>query len=74
VLTVAVLFAEFGSLAAEFTEALAVITVPFDVPLFTFTTNVKVAAVDPAMFDVLHTTLPVLAGVMHVQPQGTPSR
>jgi hypothetical protein len=70
VLTVAVLFAEFGSLAAELIDAVAVITVPFAVPLLTLTTNVNVAAVDPAMFDVLQTTLPVPVGVMHVHPAG----
>jgi hypothetical protein len=71
VFTVAVLFAEFGSLADDATDAVSVITVPFAVPLFTLTIKVNVAAVDPAMLLLPQVTCPVpLAGVMQVQPAG----
>ena len=72
VFTVAVLFVELGSLAEELTEAVSVMTVPFAVPLFTLTTSVNVPAVDPSMFEMLHTTFPVppTPGVTHVHPAG----
>jgi hypothetical protein len=68
----AVLLAEFGSLTDELTFAVSVITVPFAVPVFTLTTSAKVAAVLPAMFRLVQTTLPLLptAGVVQVQPAG----
>ena len=68
----ALLFAEFGSLTDEFTVAVSVTTVPFAVPVFTFTIIEKVAAVLPAMLRFVHTTLPVppMAGVTQVQPAG----
>src|SRR5215470_17091397 len=72
VLTVAVLLAEFGSLADELTDAVSVMTVPFAVPLFTFTTSVNVPAVDPSMLEMLQTTFPVppTPGLRHVHPAG----
>src|SRR6266852_5332702 len=72
VVAVAVLFEELGSLAEELTEAVSEITVPLAVPAFTFTTRVKVPAVEPGMFELLHTTLPVppTAGAIQLQPAG----
>ena len=72
VLTVAVLFAEFGSVADELTDTESAITVPLVVPLFTFTTSVNVPAVNPAMFTSVQTTLPVppVPGVMQLHPAG----
>ena len=55
VVAVAVLFARFGSTTDEPTLAVPVITVPFGVPLATFTTNVKLAEIKPAMFALVHT-------------------
>lgn len=68
----AVLLAEFGSLTDELTFAVSVIMVPLVVPVFTLVTSEKVAAVLPAIFRLVQTTLPVLptAGVVHVQPAG----
>src|ERR1035438_8698289 len=60
VVTVAELFARLGSVAEEPTEAVSVMTVPFAVPLFTFTTTVNVADVSPGMLELLQTTLPVV--------------
>jgi hypothetical protein len=59
VVTVAVLFDRIGSSTDELTVAEAVITVPFVVPVATFTTKVKVAEDNPAMFAFVHTALPV---------------
>ena len=72
VVAVAVLFAEFGSRADELADTLSVITVPFAVPAFTLTTNVKVAAVDPAMLASVQTTLPVPPApeLRQLQPAG----
>src|SRR6266446_3362974 len=69
---VALLLLETGSLTDELTVAVSVITVPFAVPTFTFTTIEKLAAVLPNMFNVVQTTLPVppTAGVRQVQPAG----
>jgi hypothetical protein len=72
VLTVAVLFAEFGSATDELTDTESAITVPLVVPLFTFTTSVNVPAVNPAMLTSVQTTLPVppVPGVMQLHPAG----
>src|SRR5271165_1702372 len=72
VLTVAVLFAEFGSATDEPTDTESVITVPFVVPLFTFTTSVNVPAVKPAIWTSVQTTLavPPVPGVMQLHPAG----
>src|SRR6266446_1222543 len=59
VLTVAVLFEEFGSMADEPTDTVPVMTVPFAVPLVTFTTRVNVPDVNPGMLALVQTTLPV---------------
>lgn len=68
----AMLLAEFGSLTDELTLAVFVIAVPLAVPVFTLVTSEKVAAVLPAIFKSVQTTLPVLptAGVVQVQPAG----
>jgi hypothetical protein len=68
----AVLLAEFGSLTDELTFAVSVMMVPLVVPAFTLVTSEKVAAVLPAIFRLVQTTLPVLpaAGVVQVQPAG----
>ena len=68
----AVLFAEFGSLADELTEAVLVMTVPLAVPAVTFVTREKVAAVPPLRLRSVQTMLPAepTAGVVHVQPVG----
>ena len=68
----AVLFAEFGSLTEELPMAVSVITVPFAVPAVTFVTREKVAAVLPAIFRSVQTTLPVLptGGVVQLQLAG----
>src|SRR6266446_4753364 len=74
VATTSVAVAELGPKAwfVELTVAVSVITVPFAVPTFTFTTIEKLAAVLPSMFNVVQTTLPVppTAGVRQVQPAG----
>src|SRR5579863_740574 len=72
VLTVAVLFAEFGSVTAELTVAFCVITVPPATPLFTFITSVNVPDVEPAIFELVQTTFagPGVPGVMHDHPAG----
>jgi hypothetical protein len=72
VLTLAVLLAEFGSLAEELTAAFSVITVPLATPVFTFVISVKVAVVDPAMFKFVQTTFPEVPtlGVMQLHPAG----
>ena len=72
VVAVALLFAEFGSVADEATETAFVIAVPFATPVFTFTTIVKVPEVDPAMFVSVQLTLPVppTIGVMQLHPAG----
>src|SRR5579864_3324914 len=72
VLTVAVLFVEFGSAIEELTDTESAITVPFGVPLFTFTIRVNVPAVRAAMLTSVHTTLPVppVPGVMQLHPAG----
>jgi hypothetical protein len=72
VFTVAVLLEELGSKAEELTETVSEITVPLDVPAFTFTTRVKVPDVEPGMFELLHTTLPVppTPGTTQLHPAG----
>ena len=72
VFTVAVLLGMFGSLAEELTVAVCVITVPLAVPGFTFITSVNVPAVEPAMFELVHTTVagPGVPGVMQDHPAG----
>ena len=50
---VALLLLETGSFTEELTVAVSVITVPFAVPTFTFTTIEKLAAVLPNMFNVV---------------------
>src|SRR5579862_574209 len=59
VLADAVLFEEFGSVTDELTDTELLITVPFVVPVLTFTTIVNVPAVRPAMLTSVQTTLPV---------------
>ena len=68
----AVLLAEFGSLTDELAVAVSVITVPFAAPEFTLVTSENVAAVLPAIFRSVQTTLPVLptGGVVQVQLAG----
>src|ERR1700721_4041481 len=68
----AVLLLEFGSLTDELTVAVLFITVPFAVPEFTLVTSEKVAAVLPAIFKAVQTTLPVppTGGVVQLQPTG----
>src|SRR6266516_4984377 len=75
VVTVAVLLARVGSITDELTDAVPVITVPFATPLFTFTTKVNVAAVNPTMSEFVHTTFPVLLtdGVRQLHPAGAVS-
>src|SRR5258708_8512489 len=65
---VALLLVETGSFTDELTVAVSLITVPFAVPTFTFTTIEKLAAVLPNMFNVVQTTLPVppTAGVRQI--------
>ena len=72
VATVAVLLEEIGSTAEEATETFPVITVPFAVPLLTFTTSVNVAEVKAGMFTLVQTTLPVppTPGLRQVHPAG----
>src|ERR1700722_12614514 len=72
VLTFAVLFKEFGSMAEELTETLPAMTVPLAVPLFTLATSVNVPDVDPGMLAFVQTTLPVLPtlGVRQLHPAG----
>jgi hypothetical protein len=72
VVTVAVLFEEFGSMADELTDTVPVITVPFVVPLLTFTTRVNVPTVDPDMLALLQTTLPAppIGGLRQLHPAG----
>jgi hypothetical protein len=59
VVTKAVLFAVFGSLTDELTDAVPVMTVPLAVPAFTVTPRVNVADVNPVMLTLVQTTLPV---------------
>jgi hypothetical protein len=68
----ATLLAELGSLTDELTVVVPVMTVPFAVPEFTFTTIEKVAAVPPTIFKLVQTTLPVppTGGRVQVQPAG----
>src|ERR1700722_1014560 len=72
VVTVAVLFEEIGSTAEDATDTFPVITVPFVVPLLTFTTSVNVPAVKASMFTFVQTTLPVppTPGLKQVHPPG----
>jgi hypothetical protein len=63
VVTVAVLFAGMVSNTDELTVAVAVMTVPFVVPVATFAINVKVAGLPVARFALVHTTLPVPPGL-----------
>jgi hypothetical protein len=75
VVTVAVLFEEFGSVADEATDTLFVITVPFATPVLTFTTIVNVPEVDPVMLVSEQLTVPVppTPGVRQVHPAGAPN-
>lgn len=70
--TLAVLFAELGSVAADETDAVSVRAVPFATPVLTLTTRVNVAEVDPAIFTLVQTTLPVppSPGVRQLHPAG----
>src|SRR5258708_7875194 len=72
VLTVAVLLEEFGSAAEELADTESATIVPFAVPAFTFTTSVNVTAIEPAMFEFVQTTFPVLptAGPRQLHPAG----
>src|SRR3954454_22267456 len=70
--TLAVLFAVYGSLVLEPTVGVAVIVVPADVPAFTFNvigmlTEAPEASEEPLQ---LMAPVPPTAGVMHVQPAG----
>src|ERR1700693_3030329 len=67
VVTVAVLFAEFGSLAEEPPDTVPVITVPFAVPLFTFTMRVNAPEANPGIFALVQTTLPVAPAAVFKQ-------
>ena len=68
----AVLLAEFGSTTEELTVTEFVTTVPFAVPVVTFTTIVNAAEVDPAMSTSVQITLPVFPppGDVQVHPAG----
>ena len=68
----AVLLLELGSLTAELTLAVSVITVPFAVPAGTLATRENVAAVLPGMFKSVQITFPVppTDGVAQVHPDG----
>src|SRR5579863_4579265 len=70
--TVAVLFAELGSITDELTFAVPVITVPFATPVFTLTTIENVAELNPAKSALVQTTLPPLPGfgVRQLHPEG----
>ena len=57
VVTTAVLLAGIGSRTEELTVADPVITVPFGVPLATFTTRVNVAELSPGMLALVQTEL-----------------
>src|SRR5208282_4959890 len=72
VVTLAVLFAEFGSGADELTATEPVISVPLGVALPTFTTRVNVPEVDADISTLVHTTLPVLPtpGAVQLHPAG----
>src|SRR5579863_222218 len=71
VLADALLFDELGSEAEEETEAVLVMTVPFAVPLFTFTTSVNGLEAPAARFTSVQTTLPpLIPGVTQLQPAG----
>lgn len=72
VVAVAALFAEFGSVAEEATDTEFVMTVPFAVPLLTFTIIVNVPDDDPAILVAVHVTLPVppAPGVRQLHPAG----
>ena len=63
----AVLFAEFGSIAEELTDTISAMTVPFAVPAFTFTTSVNVAELTAAILAFVQTTLPVAPAVVFRQ-------
>lgn len=76
VLAVALLFAGFGSVAADDALAVLVIVVPLAVAGSTRTTRVNVAAVAPAVRPgMVHDTVPVapIAGLVQVQPFGAAS-
>src|SRR5271163_3807290 len=68
--TLAVLFARFGSLVPDETEAVSRICVPLTVPGTTVTTNVKVptAALARSGFVQLILPVPPTAGVVQDQP------
>ena len=70
VLTVALLLVEFGSAIAELTLAVSVMTVPFAVPAFTFTTIVKTEGVAASRLAIEHVNVPVRPGLLHTQPAG----
>ncbi len=69
---VAVLFEVFGSVAEDATETESEMTVPLATPVFTLTTIVKFADVDPDMLVLVQVTLPVppVPGDWHVHPAG----
>ena len=72
VVTVAVLFAGTVSWTDELTVAVPVITVPFVVPVATFTTKVNADGVFAAKFAFVQTIFPVppTLGVRQLQPTG----
>ena len=63
------LFAEFGSLAAELTVTVSLIAVPAAVPAFTFRTTVKVPEPAAKLGSVqLMFPVPLTAGAVHDHP------
>src|SRR5579872_2176301 len=72
VVTIAVLFAEFGSITDELTLAVPVMIVPFATPVFTLTTIENVAELSPSISALVQTTLPPfpVSGVWQLQPEG----
>src|SRR5580692_6809161 len=71
--TLAVLFARFGSLVPDETDAVSRICVPLTVPGTTVTSNVKVptAALATSGFGQLILPVPPTAGVVQDQPGAT---
>jgi hypothetical protein len=69
VFTVALLFAPFGSATAELTLAVSVMTVPFAVPVFTFTTTVNVD-VPGGRSAIEQVIVPVGPGLLQTHPDG----
>src|SRR5579872_1728863 len=72
VVAVAVLFDELGSLAAEATETVSVMAVPFATPLLTLTTIENVPELSASMLTFVQVAVPVppTAGVRQVHPEG----